>query len=427
MFRRWTTAVLTLVLAAAVGAAPARAQTQDPDALRKEIEQLRKELDEIRKQYADRLAALEAKVAAAQSAALLPAPVATTDSSAVQNPNAGASIGGASSKVFNPDIAVIGNVLGAAGRPRGNPDPAKALELHESELSLQAVVDPYARADFFVSFGEQGVGVEEGFITFPTLPGGLLLKVGKMRAAVGKVNGLHTHALPWADRPLVTRNLLGGEDGINDAGVSVARLIPNPWFFLEATGQVFRGDSADVFQSSRRGDLTYVGRLRAYQDLGEATNVDLGASFTTGHNGAGVLGGVDLGRFSTRLFAVDATLRWKPLQRSIYHSFIARSEFVWSRRDQTSGPESAFGFYASADYQLGRRWFAGVRLDRSAHADQSALIDTGQALVLTFMPSEFSVMRGMYRRTRYALQSRTSNELLLQVQFAIGAHGAHPF
>jgi hypothetical protein len=271
------------------------------------------------------------------------------------------------------------------------------------------------------------VTVEEGFATFPTIPGGLLLRVGKMRAAFGKVNGLHTHVLPWADRPLVTRNLVGGEDGISDAGISLARLIPNPWLFLEATGQVFRGDSADVFQSSKRGDLSYLARLRAYQDLGESTNIDLGASVTTGHNNTGVIDGVDLGRLTTRLFGLDATLRWKPLQRSIYHSFIARGEFVWSRREQTDGPQAAFGFYMSGDYQLGRRWFAGARVDRSAHADRAVLLDTGQALVLTYMPSEFSVVRGMYRRTRYAQQTRPSNEFLMQFQFAIGAHGAHPF
>jgi hypothetical protein len=32
----------------------------------------------------------------------------------------------------------------------------------------------------------------------------------------------------------------------------------------------------------------------------------------------------------------------------------------------------------------------------------------------------------MYRRTRYA-RAQTANELLFQLQFAIGAHGAHPF
>src|SRR5213079_579517 len=95
-----------------------------------------------------------------------------------------------------------------------------------SEASFQAIVDPYARADFFISFGEEGVDLEEGFVTFPTLPCGLLMKAGKMRAAFGKVNTLHNHVLPWTDRPLVTGNLVGGEDGIDDAGISLARLIP---------------------------------------------------------------------------------------------------------------------------------------------------------------------------------------------------------
>ena len=433
MRRSLMASVLMSALALVSVASPALAQAPDPEAVRKEIEQLRKEFEEIRRQYGARLAALEAKVAAAPAvtqeqpaaAAAAQAPV-VADIQPQPAPVSGGASAGAS-KVFNPDIAAIGNFLGFVGRSPGNPNPGKALELHESEVSLQAIVDPYARADFFLSFGEQGVGVEEGFVTFPTIPGGVLLKVGKMRAAFGKVNGLHTHVLPWADRPLVTRNLVGGEDGINDAGISVARIIPNPWFFLEATGQVFRGDSADVFQSSRRGDLTYLARLRAYQDLGEATNIDLGASLASGHNNAGVLDGVDLGRFTTRLSGLDATLRWKPLQRSIYHSFIARSEFVWSRREQGGGPQSAFGYYVSGDYQLGRRWFAGVRVDRSAHADNAGHIDTGQALVLTYMPSEFSVVRGMYRRTRYAQQTQTSNEFLMQFQFAIGAHGAHPF
>ena len=98
-------------------------------------------------------------------------------------------------KVFNPDMAVIGDFLGAAGSNKVNPNPA--LEMHESEAAFQAVVDPYARADFFISFGEEGVDLEEGFVTFTSLPGGLLTKVGKMRAAFGKVNGLHNHVLPY--------------------------------------------------------------------------------------------------------------------------------------------------------------------------------------------------------------------------------------
>ena len=40
--------------------------------------------------------------------------------------------------------------------------------------------------------------------------------------------------------------------------------------------------------------------------------------------------------------------------------------------------------------------------------------------------SEFSQLRGELRRRRYA-EDITAEELLLQLQFAIGAHGAHPF
>ena len=332
---------------------------------------------------------------------------------------------GLSSKVFNPGMAMIGNFLGSGGRNTVNPGPA--LAMRESEASFRAVVDPYARADFFLSFGEEGVGLEEGFVTLTALPGGLLTKVGKMRAAFGKVNSLHTHSLPWADRPLVTGNLVGGEDGIDDAGISIARLIPAGTVFLEATGQVFRGDSGDtLFKSSRRSDLSYVGHLRAYHDLSESTNLDLGASYSYGHNPSGIANGVDLGRFTTRLFGVNATLRWKPLTRAIYRQFVGRSELIWSRRGQFDGLQRAMGYYVSGDYQVARRWYVGGRYDRSDRAEAASFFDTGQSAIVTYWPSEFSQVRGQCRRTAYA-DGPKANELLLQFQFAIGAHGAHPF
>src|SRR5207247_11439771 len=179
--------------------------------------------------------------------------------------------------------------------------------------------------------------------------------------------------------------LVGGEDGIDDVGFSVARVIPNKWIFLEATGQVLRGDSGEtLFKSSERGDGSYVGHLRGYQDLPESTNIDLGLSSSHGHNPSGIVDGVDLGRFTTGLFGVDATLRWRPLQRSIYHSFVGRTEVIWSRRQQPGSVESALGYYVSGDYQFARRWFAGVRYDRSKLAGNSALIDKGQSAVLTY-------------------------------------------
>src|SRR4030095_246250 len=145
------------------------------------------------------------------------------------------------------------------------------------------------------------------YATLTSLPGGLQAKVGKMRAAFGKVNTLHVHTLPWADRPLVINNLVGGEEGISDAGVSVAKLIPIGNVFFEATGQAFRGDAAEgeIYKSSKPGDLSYVGHLRGYFDLNESTNLDFGASYSQGHNAAGIVDGVDVGPFKTDLFEAN--------------------------------------------------------------------------------------------------------------------------
>src|SRR5678816_4627172 len=73
-----------------------------------------------------------------------------------------------SSLSFNPDIGVIGDFRGSyISKGQKNFD----FYLNETEVSLQAAVDPYARADFFLSFGRDpetgkyGVEVEEGYLT----------------------------------------------------------------------------------------------------------------------------------------------------------------------------------------------------------------------------------------------------------------------
>ena len=406
--RRPCSIVVSFLLLGSAAAAQA-ADGQDPSA---EVGALRQDLLALRQEYERRIAELEARLEALGLPAPAPSPPAPEPVPvvAVAAPAAG-------SKVFNPDIAVIGDFLGAAGR-NSTPGAPPPLELHEAEASFQASVDPYARADFFLAFSPEGAEIEEGFLTFPTLPGGLLMKVGKMRGGFGKVNTMHNHVLPWTDRPLVAENLLGGEEGISDSGLSLSKLIQNPAVFLEATAEVYRGEDA-VFDAPRRRDLSYVGRLRAYRDLTESTNLDVGGSFASGgnENGPG---------FRTHLIGADLAFRYRPLRRAIYRRFIARSEMVWSRREGPEGDANAFGMYASGEYQFARRWFGGARFDYSERATAPDLADKGGSLVLTFWPSEFSQVRGQLRRHRLA-EGTTSTELLFQFLFSIGAHGAHTF
>jgi hypothetical protein len=439
------------LLAAVLCSAPAHAQSETPppaatpaaaqDAPANQVEQLRRELDELKRQYDERIAALEKRLAeisgnaststpatgAGETAPPAPTPAETPppgDTTAAAPP---AEVpappatpppvsAASSSKVFNPDMAVIGNMLGAVGR--NTIESSDALSLAETEASFQAIVDPYARADFFISFAPEGVDVEEGFLTFTSLPAGLLVKVGKMRGQFGKANTMHSHTMPWVDRPLVTRDLVGGDDGISQPGFSVSKLLPNKLLFLEATGEVY-GGSSDVFHSSERSQLTYIGRVHGYRDLTEGTNLDLGTSIAYGHT--------DLEPDATRqLVGIDAAFRWRPLRRAIYRRFIARSELIWGSDRLTARRPTSFGTYLSGEYQFAQRWYAGARFDYSERAANPLLHDKGGAALLTFWPSEFSQIRGEYRRTSYA-EGTTANELLFQFLFAIGAHGAHTF
>ena len=397
----------------------------------------------------ERIKALEGEVSALKAAltAQPAVPLAAAAALPLQpaaGSGGGAQLSDATARLMNPAISMIGNVLGAAGH---NPvDQRPSFNVVESELALSAAVDPYARADVFLSFGGGGVEVEEAYMTFTSLPAGLLLKAGRMRADFGKVNTLHRHVLPWVDRPLVNESLLGGEDGIRDTGLSISRILPSfGGIFLDATGEVYRGNSSVIFQQQSRNDLTSVGHLRAYRDLTESTNVDLGFSFSRGHHAPVEVTGpyaisppessspanIDIlpaeGNFLvSRIYGADAAIRWKPLRRSIYHSFVGRTEFIWHHRQEAFGLRKAFGFYASGEYQLARRWFAGVRIDQSDRLFGPAANDTQQSAVLTYWPSEFSQIRAQYRHGNY-FGLGSANELLFQLQFSIGSHGAHPF
>ena len=286
------------------------------------------------------------------------------------------------SNYFNPAMSVIGNFLGVAGRS-GDGEELPSAELRESEISLQAVIDPYARADLFLAFGEEGVEVEEGFVTLTALPANLLAKVGRMRAGFGKVNTLHLHQLPWPDQPLPLVNLLGGEEGWVGTGVSLAALLPLPAdTFSEATVQVF-GGSSDLFDPIDREDLAYNLRYRVFRDLRDATNLDLGLSWAHGPNGLATSS-------DTELWGLDATYRWKPLQRATYQGLVLRGEVYRSRRDQVDSIQHAIGWFASGEYQLARRWATGARYEWSERAGDATLHDRGEAVTLTFSPSEFS-------------------------------------
>ena len=110
-----------------------------------------------------------------------------------------------------------------------------------------------------------------------------------------------------------------------------------------------------------------------------------------------------------------------------------RGELFSSRREQDGGTEDALGWYLAGDYQLAKRWFVGARVEAAEHADDAAVNDTGAAAIADLLAER--VLAASRRAAAAALRraelrpttTYTANEVLLQLQFAIGAHGAHPF
>ena len=377
----------------------AAAQQSDRDELRARLDKLQQQIEALSKEAQELKALLDGTAPPADDLTSIEAvPAAEPEPEVAVVTTNPAPVPG---NVFNPDISVIGEFFGHGGTD--NPfEPRDTLALEEAEISFQAFVDPYARAKFFVAVGPEGAEVEEGFAEFLTLPLGLTAKAGKMKASFGKANTWHTHVRPWVDQPLVIKQFFG-EEGLADSGVSATKIIPNRFVYAEATGEVFSGFGED--------DLFYNGHLKLFKDLSESTNLEVGTSYAGG-NGHGQFAGL------------DATYRWKPLQTATRKGFVARVELMRNKSVDLS--DSAFGFYTSLDYQFAQRWLAGLRVDQADRPLDPGSTDRALSLSLTFRPSEFSQLRAQVRRSRYA-HELTATEVLLQLQFAIGPHGAHTF
>lgn len=402
-------AFLTLFLAL-----PLAAQSDD------RIVQLERKLDELLRQAEAIRSELNAIKSGQPSPATAPAPpsedltaieVTATDTA----PQTQQAAPAAAAKSLNPDLSVIGTFVSHAG---DNLEDRAPVQLEEVELSAQAFIDPYAKGYVFLGISpEEGIDVEEAYAHFVTLPWGLTAKAGKTKATFGKANTWHTHTRPWVDQPLMLTRFLG-EEGVADVGLSVSKAFDNPFgAFIEATGEVYSGDVEDVFGRGSQNDLLYNVHLDFFRDLSENSNLEIGGSFARGT--------LPEGEGHNRLAGVDVTYRWKPLSRSIYNSFVARFEALANER--AGSDDTLYGYYASADYQLARRWFTGVRIDRADGSfEDDRYTDRAYSASLTFRPSEFSQLRGQYRRTTLGI-GPSFDEFLLQLQFAIGPHGAHTF
>jgi hypothetical protein len=326
-----------------------------------------------------------------------------------------------SSLSFNPDIGVIGDFQASyISKGEKNFD----MYLNEAEVSLQATVDPYARADFFLSFGRDpqtgkyGATVEEGYLTTLSLPAKLQLKVGKFREAVGRINPTHPHALPFIDLPNAYLNLFGDE-GLNDEGVSLSWLLPNKAFYQEIVAQVTSGFSTSpAFARSQGNQLVYLAHLKNFFTLSDNATLELGLTGISGPN--------DSAR-TTSIAAGDLTYKYKPVQMNTYHSITWQSEFYYSHNNQTENEAvDAIGLYSFLQYQLAKRTFLTGRYDYGEKPYNSSIVEQAYSLTFGWYATEFSKIEVEGKTTEDNISSRFYEGWFRWI-FVIGAHGAHQY
>lgn len=345
----------------------------------------------------------------------------------------------------NPDISVIGD---ARARYLSEGEKNMDVGLNEAEFAFRSVIDPYARADFYISIHDTGFGhnehgeeesagggenpaeeeagheagfafeLEEAYLTTLSLPGRIQGRIGKFRTQIGRINTVHPHALPFIDMPAVYENFFG-EEGLNDQGADLSWLLPHDAFYQELTVTVHRGPSENgSFARSEDNRLLYAAHLRNFWDLSRDATLEVGLTGLSGLNDEherSLVGGVDV------------TYIWKPVQFNTYRSLTLQSELFVSRRSTAAGVEvDAVGMYSMASWQLARRWFITGRYDFSELPDDASWDQNGFSATLGWYLTEFQKLE-LGGTHVWGDSVEASWSALFRLVFVIGTHGAHEY
>ena len=326
-----------------------------------------------------------------------------------------------------PDISAIGDFSGtyhnldvANLSPRSGPFGAPhevTPHFDELELALQSVIDPYARADIFISFTPSGVDVEEAYLTTLTLPAGFQVRAGKFFSPFGRLNQQHPHVWDFVDAPLAMDRLLSA-DTLKGPGVDVAWLAPLPWFAeLHLAGQTTR---PSFIEEDRR---TLVTRLQQFFDVAD------GATLGVGLSGAFIQ--EPLAGASRQVGGADVMFKFRPISTRSY--LVLQGELFTRHITGTEEAGTRTGGYLQAVFRDGPFFAYGVRGELApAAVPGTTLVVPGSgtesrlSALATWFPSEFQRLRAQLAWDHLP-DGRDGFEAILALEFIIGAHGAHPF
>jgi len=435
------------VALAAVLAGPDRAAAQVPsDSLRAELARLAALVDSLRAEMTalrseSDTAAAEDPLAALRAAA---AAAAGGDPDPAEEPAEQEFVGRQRSlQALNPEISVNADVMAHL-----NPDDTDADNFfpREFEISLISALDPYSRAALFVSrhgsgpevtpFGGdahvhdgeeeahgEGFGVEEGYVEWVGLPGGLGLKLGKFQQQLSSLNRWHSHALPFQSRSLPHVAFVG-EDALAQTGAALSWLAPfggGAAGAYELSFEMTRSENAPLWGEA--SSPSYLGHVNAFWQLTPSIDFELRGSGVFGHF-------VDEdGTFDRRLYSAEMAFNWIPPSRARQRGLTLRAgimRLVGLEELEDPGASSPTagvnGIWSMAELRVAEQWLVGGRLDRAANPFEPDVRQWLAGPTLTWWQSEFVRLRAEYDFLSGIEGGDATGMLILQVTFAMGPH-----
>lgn len=438
-----------------------------------EIQQIRKEIEALKQGYEARIQALEqrlkntelaassaenhavhAETAASQMAAL-PAPGTPTDSANAFNPAVSLILSGLYSNHSLDPAAYQLTGFHLPSAVMGDLQPQRGFSLAESELGIYASIDPMFFGGLnFAIHPDNTVSTEEAFIQTTGLQQGLTVKAGRFFSGIGYLNEQHAHVWDFVDAPLAYQAFLGGQ--FNNDGLQVRWLAPTDTY-LEIGAEVGRGANYPGTGRDKNGAGASALFAHLGGDVGISNSWRAGVSLLTTApqdrewDDTNPEGTAVTNAFSgnSKLWMADAVWKWAPNGNAYNTNFKLQGEYLRRVEDGSlvydlngvAGPGSysatQSGWYLQGVYQFAPYWRAGLRTERldSGSADYgvnnaflSRLVyrPARQSLMLDYNPSEFSRIRLQFARDKSA-QGATDNQIFLQYQMSLGAHGAHKY
>lgn len=350
-----------------------------------------------------------------------------------------------SQNAYLPDIALILN-MGAVGRNVKNSEyenfaipgfigegdaelpfnKDRGLNLNYAEVAMHSTVDPYFDAFAIFHLHPDEFEIEEAYVRTRALPFGLRIKAGKFRSAFGRLNEKHQHVWHFDAQPIIYKALLG-PDMISDPGIQLQWVAPTDTYIMVGA-EAMQGTNDRSFGDLERNNL-YIGYLKSSIDVGDDLSILGGVSLAHGSNYDNDVNN------PTDIYGVDLTLRE---QLGAYSSLIWQSEFLQRNKDLGTQTDKQAGLYSELIYQYNNNYSGGFRYDAITKNDTDlsdyADINTDNlnkyTAMLEYKPFPMSRLRLSYSNDRTKIiagERKDINEVMLTLNIAAGAHGAHDY